>query len=80
MFIDYAAGARGVEHVDVDAANWLHAIAGEGHIVPLPTPKGEVAFALQRGGKPLAVVWYIADGHGGWLREHYRACSSATET
>jgi hypothetical protein len=75
--IDHVPKAVGVKDVDTDVKNWLREIGGAGDATGLPTPQDKIAFLASRDGSDVALLWYVTDGHGGWLRDSYVGCESA---
>ena len=77
--IDHVPDAIGVTDVESDVEDWLHQIGGAGEAAGIPTPHGRIAFLVSSEGSDVALLWYLADGQGGWLRDSYVACESALE-
>jgi hypothetical protein len=75
--IDHVPDAVGVTDVESDVEDWLDEIGGAGQAAGIPTPHGRIAFLVSSEGSDVALLWYVSDGHDGWLRESYVACQSA---
>jgi len=74
--IDHVADAIGVTDVESDVEDWLHEIGGAGEAAGIPTLQDRIAFLVSRDRTDVALLWYVTDGHGGWLRASYVACQS----
>jgi hypothetical protein len=75
--IDHVPNASGVKDVETDVEDWLREIGGAGDAAGIPTPHDMIAFLVSRDGSDVALLWYVTDGHGGWLRDSYDGCESA---
>jgi len=70
-------GATGTQDVSADLDKWISTLVGQGEGHGIPTPPNKIAFLVTGDDTDLALLWYVSDGNGGWLRAGYTACASA---
>jgi hypothetical protein len=70
-------GTLGTQDVSADVDGWIRTLLGQGEAHGIPTPQNQIAYLVSRGDTDLALLWYVSDGSGGWLRDGYTACASA---
>lgn len=78
--IDHGASAVGTHAVEADLKEWIESLVGGGEGTGIPTPQNKIAFLVRRDDTDLALLWYVSDGSGGWLRVGYTACASALQS
>jgi len=67
----------GTQNVEQDLQAWIQQLVGQGEGQGIPTPENRIAFRVTRDQTDIALLWYVSDGDGGWLRDGYTACQSA---
>ena len=72
--------SRAPHDVEADLKDWIQTLVGEGEGTGIPTPQNKIAFLVRRDDTDLALLWYVSDGSGGWLRDSYTACASAVQS
>jgi hypothetical protein len=77
VIVDHGSGAVGTRDVNRDVEQWISNLVGQGEAHGIPTPSNKLGFLVTRDDADLALLWYVSDGSGGWLRDGYSACASA---